>query len=234
MTKRIAMWSGPRNLSTALMYSFASRSDCDVADEPFYAAYLQHSGVDHPMKPEVLASQSSDAEMVVKALTAPVSKPVFYQKHMAHHMLPTFPMGWIESMQNVFLIRHPHRVVASYAKKREAPNLDDLGFRQQARIFEMVDGGLVVDASDIRADPERVLSALCHRLGISWDAAMLSWPKGGHRADGVWAKHWYGAIHQSSGFAGPEGPMPELKGDYFALAQAAMPYYEALAASKIT
>jgi len=234
VTKRIAMWSGPRNLSTALMYSFASRSDCDVVDEPFYAAYLHHSGIDHPMKSEVLASQNIDPEEVIAALTAPAFEPVQYQKHMAHHMLPSFRLDWIKSMQNVFLIRHPHRVVASYAQKREAPNLDDLGFRQQAEIFAMVERSIVIDASDIRADPERTLSMLCRRLGIDWDTAMLSWPKGGHAADGVWGKHWYGSVHQSTGFAGQEGPMPKLSGDYLTLAEAAMPNYEAMAPYKIT
>ncbi|MEP1201762.1 HAD family hydrolase [Tateyamaria sp.] len=234
MTTRIAMWSGPRNLSTAMMYSFAARGDCRVVDEPFYAAYLAETGSDHPMRDAILASQSSNPVEIAESLISPLSEPIFYQKHMTHHMLPDWPMAWMEEVQNVFLIRHPARVVASYAAKREAPTLDDIGFVQQAQIMERVDNPIVVDASDIRLDPSHMLQGLCAALGIPWTDDMLDWPAGGHSSDGVWAAHWYGAVHRSTGFAGPEGPLPQVTGPLAALVEAAMPHYEAMAAHKIT
>ena len=145
MTKRIAMWSGPRDLSTAMMYSFAARNDCRVADEPFYAAYLAETGLEHPMREQIMRSQRKTAAEVVESLFSPISEPVFYQKHMTHHMLPEWPTDWIQEVTNVFLIRHPARVIASYAKKREDPTLDDIGFVQQACIFDMVEAPIVID-----------------------------------------------------------------------------------------
>lgn len=234
MTKRIAMWSGPRNLSTAMMYSFGARSDCRVVDEPFYAAYLAQSGADHPMHDVVLASQPTDPDRVAKTLISPISEPVFYQKHMCHHMLPEWPTAWMKDMHHVLLIRHPARVVASYAKKREAPVLGDLGFVQQAEMLAQMDAPIVVDSSDIRANPALMLQELCRRIDIPWIPEMLHWPSGGHPQDGVWAAHWYGAVHASTGFEGAEGPLPTLAGTYADLANAAMPYYRTLAAAKIT
>lgn len=234
MTIRIAMWSGPRNLSTAMMYSFAARGDARVVDEPFYAAYLAQTGADHPMRTAVLQSQSSDVDSIQKMLISPVSEPVFYQKHMTHHMMTDWDTTWMDQVRHVFLIRHPARVVASYARKREAPVLGDLGFEQQARIFDQVGGGVVVDSSDIRADPAGMLQKLCDRIGVSWTENMLTWPAGGNKADGVWAAHWYNAVHASTGFDGADGPLPDLDGAYADLVGAAMPYYQALAAHKIT
>ncbi|MEL7165792.1 MAG: HAD family hydrolase, partial [Pseudomonadota bacterium] len=195
---------------------------------------LAETGADHPMRDTVLASQDQNPVAVAKSLISPVLEPIFYQKHMTHHMLDGWPMDWLNDVRNVFLIRHPARVVASYVAKREAPTLADLGFEQQARIMERVADPIVIDASDIRADPARMLQKLCDALGIAWIPAMLSWPAGGHAADGVWAAHWYGAVHRSTGFAGPEGPLPALSGDYAQIAAAAMPIYEAMAAKKIT
>lgn len=235
----IAMWSGPRNLSTAMMYAFASRSDTRVVDEPFYGAYLTASGLDHPMRDEIIASQSTDPEAIAaEMVSVSGKKALFYQKHMTHHMLPGFPLDWMGQVKNVFLIRHPARVVASYMVKREAPVLDDLGFTRQAALFDHARGlgqePIVIDSADIRADPERMLAALCAHLGIGWDRAMLSWPAGGHAADGVWARHWYGAVHRSTGFAGPEGPLPNLAGSYADLADRAMAAYERLHALRLS
>ena len=234
MTKRIAMWSGPRNLSTAMMYSFGARNDCRVVDEPFYAAYLAETGLEHPMRQQIITSQRKAPTEVINSLFSPVTEPVFYQKHMTHHMLPNWPTDWIRGVTNVFLIRHPVRVIASYAKKREGPTLDDIGFVQQARIFDMAEAPIVIDSGDIRRDPSGMLQKLCGRIGIEWDAGMLNWPTGGNAADGVWAAHWYGAVHYSTGFEEAEGALPKLSGAYADIASAAMPYYEALAAHKIT
>lgn len=231
---RIAMWSGPRNLSTAMMYSFGARSDCDVADEPFYAAYLAATGIEHPMRDEILASQPTSGDDVARLLSDPVSgqKPHFYQKHMTHHMLPDTPKSWMSGVKNVFLIRHPARVVSSYAKKREGPSLADLGFAEQVALFDYVCSlgqmPVVIDSADVRADPEHALKGLCEAIGLEWDAAMLHWPAGGHAQDGVWAKHWYGAVHRSTGFSEPEGELPKVPGAYRDLIDQALPYYRKL------
>lgn len=216
-----------------MMYSFAARGDTKVVDEPFYAAFLAETGADHPMRDTILSSHSTDPTEVAKSLISPVSEPVFYQKHMAHHMCADWSTAWKEDMKNVLLIRHPARVIASYAKKREAPSLDDLGFVQLSQLLEDVDTPIVVDSSDIRADPTGMLQTLCGRIGIDWTDKMLTWPSGGHAQDGAWAPHWYGSVHASTGFDSAEPALPELSGDYARLLEAAMPYYDRLAALKI-
>ncbi|MEI4485355.1 HAD family hydrolase [Frigidibacter sp. MR17.14] len=237
---RIAMWSGPRNLSTAMMYSFAARGDCAVWDEPFYAAYLDRSGIDHPMRDEILAAHDRDPDSVAAACAgpAPGGAAHFYQKHMTLHMIPGLDRGFMAECENVFLIRHPARVVASYAKKREGPTLEDIGFVQQAALFDEVAdrlgrAPLVVDSADIRANPSETLEKLCTALGIGFTGNMLRWPAGPKAYDGVWAPHWYGAVHGSTGFEAAEGPLPELSPDYAALAAAALPHYQRLAAHRL-
>ncbi len=234
---KIAMWSGPRNLSTALMYAFAARPDCAVWDEPFYAAYLRETGIDHPMRDAIIAANEVDAERISAACAgaAPGDKTLFYQKHMTLHMLPGFGRSFMRACENVFLIRHPARVVASYAKKREGPTLADIGFTQQAALFDEVAGWmgrppLVIDSADIRANPLEKLTKLCGALGVPFMEQMLHWPAGPKPFDGVWAPHWYGAVHRSTGFEDPEGPLPDLPPDYARLAEAALPYYDRLRA----
>jgi len=238
--RRIAMWSGPRNLSTAMMRSFGARADCAVSDEPFYAAYLAATGLDHPMRDEVLASQPQDAAQVAADILGPVpdGKPVWYQKHMSHHMLPGFPLGWLDEMTNVFLLRSPARVLASYAQKRDSVTLADIGFEGQARLFERVaerlgQAPVVVEAEDIRRDPRGTLTALCAAIGLDFDEAMLRWAPGQHKADGVWAPHWYGAIFRTTEFAPPEEGAVELPGHLREIAQAAQPFYERMRGFKI-
>lgn len=234
MTRRIAMWSGPRNLSTAMMYSFAARGDCAVSDEPFYASYLHLTGLDHPMRNEILASQPTDPTVVSSKLTRDRQERIWYQKHMTHHMIESVPRDWMASAQHVFLIRHPARVIASYAKKRERPKQEDLGFLQQKSLFhEVGEASVVIDSSDIRAAPEAMLSALCSALGIEWTDKMLSWPSGGHADDGVWAAHWYDAVHRSTGFDTVEDPVPETDDEYASLLAEALPIYEELAEQKL-
>ncbi len=237
---KIAMWSGPRNLSTAMMYAFSARGDTVVWDEPYYAAYLEATGADHPMRAEILDAHEPDPDVIASICKGPIpqGKRVFYQKHMTHHMIQGFDRRWMRSLTNVFLIRHPARVVASYAKKREGPTLEDIGFSQQEQLFaEVADWSgeppLVIDSDDIRADPAAVLARLCDRLGIRYTPKMLRWPAGGNEADGAWAPHWYGAVHRSTGFDGAEGPLPALGGAYADLAAAALPIYERLAARRI-
>jgi hypothetical protein len=223
---RIAMWSGPRNLSTAMMYSFGARADFAVMDEPFYAPYLAVSGVDHPMRDRILAAHESDPEKIAQACRAE-GTPHLYMKHMPHHMLEGFPMDWARECVNVHLIRHPARVISSYAAKRAAPTLEDIGYPQQAALFDRI-GGLVIDSTDIRAHPEGMLRALCSAIKLAFDPAMLRWPAGPRIEDGIWAEHWYGAVHRSTGFAAAEGPLPELDPDQQGLLETAMPIYDRL------
>ncbi|MCW1955891.1 HAD family hydrolase [uncultured Lentibacter sp.] len=233
----VAMWSGPRNLSTALMYSFANRADFAVVDEPFYAHYLRETGLEHPMREAVLASQPQEAEDVIQSLTQLKSQH-FYQKHMCQHMLPSVPRDWMFEVQNVFLIRHPARVIASFGAKYESFGLADIGFSQQLELFEMLraqgHSPLVIDSADIRKAPKAMLTKLCAALEVPFDPAMLAWPAGGHASDGVWAAHWYNAVHASTGFAGPEGPLPALETHaQQELLEQALPIYQRLAAQKL-
>lgn len=236
---RIAMWSGPRNLSTAMMYAFGNRSDFAVVDEPFYAAYLDKTNLDHPMRQEILDSQSQDPDQVASQITGsnPGNKSYYYQKHMTQHMIQGIPRDWMREVKNVFLIRHPARVIASYVAKRENPTLDDIGFWQQRELFEEVMGWggqpIVVDSNDIRNDPAAALEALCEAVEVPFSANMLHWPKGGHRDDGAWAPHWYSTVWNSTGFAGPEGDLPQVPEELTDILNVAMPYYEQLRAVKL-
>jgi Sulfotransferase domain len=232
---KIAMWSGPRNLSTAMMYSFAARGDCAVWDEPFYAAYLAATGIDHPMRQAVIDAGEVDPARVAQRclMPAPDGKTIYYQKHMTMHMVPEFDLEFIRGLTNVFLIRHPARVIASYAKKREAPTLVDIGFVQQAQLFERVadwlgHAPLVFDSAEIRRNPQTSLKNICHALGIPFTENMLHWPAGPKPYDGIWAPHWYNAVHASTGFDAPEGDLPDLPETYRPLLDAALPYYDQL------
>jgi hypothetical protein len=247
MTIRIAMWSGPRNLSTAMMRAFENRPDCVVSDEPFYAAYLAATGLDHPMRAEVLVSQPTDWHDVAAELAGPVppaadgeGAAVWYQKHMTHHMLPAFGLDWMGDFRHAFLIRAPARVLNSYAAKREAVALSDIGLVRQVELFDRFadDTGAappVIDSDDVLRDPEGVLRKLCAALSIPFDSAMLRWPKGRRASDGVWAPAWYGSVEQSTGFAGQTGSaLPSLPEHLQRIADAALPYYERLAAYRIS
>jgi hypothetical protein len=233
VTTRVAMWSGPRNISTAMMRSFGSRADTVVVDEPFYAHYLAVTGLDHPGRDAVLASQPNRWEDVAAALTGPLPAgvAVFYQKHMAHHLLPGMGRSWLAGLTHAYLIRDPAHVVASYARVRDEPTLADLGYPQQLEIFRAY-GGPVVDAADVLRDPAGTLRRLCAALGIPFDEAMLHWPAGPRDTDGVWAPHWYAAVQASTGFA-PYRPAPaEVPARLRPLVAAAQPYYDELAAHR--
>lgn len=230
----LAMWSGPRNISTAMMYAFGNRSDCVAWDEPFYAFSLLHHGNDHPMRGEIIAANETGWDRLVKRCLAPAAKPLFYQKHMTHHMLPGFDRSWILGLTNAFLIRAPERVLASYTKKWSEVSLRDIGFAEQAEIFDMVAQSRgtappVIDAEDVLADPRGTLAALCVACGIGFDEAMLSWPSGPKPFDGNWAPHWYNAAWASTGFAPPSDRPPEpLPPQLARIADGARPHYEAL------
>jgi len=235
------MWSGPRNISTAMMRSFENRPDCAVVDEPFYAAYLAETGLAHPMLGEVLTSQPTDWRIVADSLVgeAPDGRAVFYQKHMTHHMLPDFGLDWSAACINAFLIRDPAQVLASYVQKRAEVTLDDIGVVRQRELFEREADRLgrapvVVEGADVLADPEGTLSALCAALGISFRAEMLAWPAGRRDSDGVWAPAWYSSVEASTGFAAPERKAQTPLADHLrTLADQARPHYQALVQHKI-
>lgn len=238
MTVRIAMWSGPRNISTAMMRSFENRTDCAVVDEPFYAAYLAETGLDHPMRAEVLAAQPTDWRAVAEGLAA-ADGVLVYEKHMAHHMLPGFGLDWVKGCRNAFLIRDPAEVLASYVAKRGEVTLDDIGVVQQRTIFEREADRLgkappVVRGADVTADPRGTLGKLCDALGIGFSEAMLSWPAGPRDSDGVWAPAWYDSVWKSTGFSTPErSAYPPLPDDLRRLADTARPHYEAMLAHRL-
>ena len=240
MTVRIAMWSGPRNLSTAMMRSFGSRADTFVSDEPFYGCFLKDTGANHPMREEVIQAMDCSWRGVMAALSgpAPGGAPVWYQKHMWHHMAGPIGYADFDGFTHAFLIREPERMIASYLRKRETAAFDDFGLERQADFFEREADRLghappVVDANDVLANPEGVLSLLCGTLGIGWDPAMLSWRPGSRDTDGPWAPHWYAAAEASTGFGPPETVKVELPGDAQRVADRCRPYYERLAAHRI-
>jgi len=232
---RVAMWSGPRNISTAMMRSFGARADTLVVDEPLYAHYLAVTGLDHPGREEILASQPTDWREAAAALTGPVPAgvDVFYQKHMTHHLLPDIGRDWLAGLTHAYLIRDPAYVVASYAKVRGTPTLDDVGFSAQIEIFRRY-GGPVVDTADVLRDPATVLAKLCEALGIGFDPAMLRWEPGRRDTDGVWAPHWYAAVEASTGFAPYDPRPPEVPERLRGLVEEARPFYEEMAARRIT
>ncbi|MEP7129847.1 MAG: HAD family hydrolase [Sphingomicrobium sp.] len=241
MTLRIAMWSGPRNLSTAMMRSFGSRSDTFVSDEPFYGCFLDTTAADHPMHDEVIAAMDCDWASVMATLRGPTpgGSPVWYQKHMWHHM--TGPIGYDDfaGFAHAFLIRDPAQMIASYLRMRESAAFADFALERQAEFFEREADRLghappVIDAHEVLANPEGVLSKLCVALGILWDPAMLSWPPGRRETDGPWAPHWYKAVEKSTGFAPPETEPVELPNEAQRLADRCRPYYERLAAHRLS
>jgi hypothetical protein len=239
---RIAAWSGPRNISTALMRAWENRPDAVVVDEPLYAHYLAATGLDHPARGEVIAAGETDWRTVVAQLLGPVTEGahVFYQKHMAHHLLPGIERHWIAGLDNVLLIRDPDEVVASFVRGWSGPGgalrPEDIGLPQQVSLYdELVDAGvppLVIDAADLLRDPELYLRAWCERLGIAFTDRMLSWPPGPRASDGVWAPHWYAAVHESTGFA-PYAPRSvHLTGPPAAVAARVRPLYDHLHAHR--
>lgn len=231
---RLAMWSGPRNISTAMMRSWENRPDSIVVDEPLYAYYLAETGSDHPARDEVIAAGETDWRAVVEQLLGPVPDGVrvFYQKHMSHHLLPDTGRDWIAQLTNVLLIRDPREVVASYGRIRATVTPHDIGLPQQIELYDQLaaDGTppTVIDAADFLRDPERYLRAVCDLVGLEFTERMLSWPAGPRDSDGVWAPHWYDAVWKSTGFAPYQERSPKLTGTAAEAAEAARPMYEYL------
>lgn len=231
--RRIALWSGPRNVSTALMYAFAQRADTRVVDEPLYAAYLERTGMQHPGREEVLASQERDAARAIEGVVlGPCDRPVFFQKQMAHHLVD-LDWGFLDSLENCFLIRHPGEVLQSFDRVVPDPRPEDVGLGLQVALLEHLRARgadpAVVDSRLLLEDPPGVLARLCERLGIAFDAAMLRWEAGARPEDGVWAPHWYSSVHTSTGFAAYR-PRPEPPERLSPTVEACLPDYERLLA----
>jgi hypothetical protein len=236
MTVRVAMWSGPRNISTAMMRAWENRPDTVVVDEPLYAAYLARTGIDHPARDEVLASQPTDPAAVVDALRAPLPEGVrvHYAKHMAHHLADDADLSWTGDFRNVLLIRDPAEVVASYVRSREACEPADIGLLQQVRLLDAWnETPPVIDAADFLTDPETYLRWLCDWLDVPFTDRMLSWPAGPRPSDGVWAPHWYDAVWASTGFAPYRPREVSLSAHDAAVAEACRPAYDTLSALRL-
>jgi hypothetical protein len=229
------MWSGPRTVSTALMRSFGNRSDTVVAAEPLYAFYLAKTGISHPGRDEILISMPNGWREVLDYLTSaplPAGKSVFYGKHMTHHLLSEVDRAALAPLQHAYLIRDPGELLASYARVRSQPTMDDLGIRQQAEIFDAYPGP-VVDSRDLLEDPGGMLRALCAALSIPFEDAMLSWAPGPRDTDGVWGPYWYESVWASTGFGPYRAPAEELPPGLADLAQRCRPYYEHLHARRL-
>lgn len=236
----IAMWSGPRNISTAMLRSWESRPDTYVCDEPFYAHFLRETGLDHPGRDEILAHQENDWRKVVDWLTGPVpeGRAIFYQKHMAHHLLPGMDLDWIGSVRNAMLIREPAEMLTSLIRIWPEPTVEDTGLPQQVELLERLErqGTVppILDARDVLENPRGMLAALCDRLSIPFREEMLSWKPGPRATDGVWAKHWYGSVEQSTEF-GTYTPKNEPVPDHLHdLLEQCESLYEHLARERLT
>ena len=238
---RLAMWSGPRNISTAMMRAWENRGDCAVVDEPLYAHYLDHTGLDHPGREVVIAAGEVDWRRVAARLTGPVpeDKPIWYQKHMTHHLLPHIGRNWLAELTHAFLIRDPREMLLSYVRSRPNVTAEDIGVQQQLEIFEYVrlrsrTTPPVIDAGEFLRNPERQLRELCARLGIEFTARMLHWRGGARPSDGVWAPYWYGTVLRSTGFEPYRERDRHVPPEFSALIDKIMPAYEALLAYRMT
>ena len=238
---RVAMWSGPRNISTAMMRAWENRGDCAVSDEPLYAAYLATTGLDHPGRDEIIADGDTDYERVALTLSSgpvPGGKPVWYQKHMTHHLQPRYSTSWVNGLTNVFLIRDPAEVVESYLKSRATVAPEDIGLLQQVKLFDQVSDHLghapaVIDADDFLRAPGPYLEALCEHVGLGFSENMLEWPAGRRDSDGIWAPYWYDAVWKSTGFEAWRPRNPQLSGEGLRAAEACRPAYEKLRAQRL-
>lgn len=230
--KCIQLWSGPRNISTAMMYSFAQRNDTQVVDEPLYAHYLRVTGLQHPGREEILQSQEQDGNKVLdEIISGAYEKPILFCKQMTHHLV-NIDLEFLSDTINVLLIRNPKDVLISYANVIEQPSLSDIGIQQSCELYEFLQSknyhSLIVDAAELLKDPERQLTALCNNAGIGFQPAMLSWKAGARKEDGIWAKHWYNNVHRSTGFTPFEKEDRELPIHLEKIYADAKPYYDFL------
>ncbi|MBS91427.1 MAG: sulfotransferase family protein [Rickettsiales bacterium] len=237
----IAMWSGPRNISTAMMRSFENREDTVVLDEPFYAYYLKNTNLAHPGKKKIIASQNNNWSEVVKICTKsfPNEKKIWYQKQMAQHILDGDSIDWIDGLRNCLLIRDPKLVINSYMKQFPLENINHLGYPQLCKILDHLEkkngeSPPIIDADDLLKNPKKILKKLCQKLEICFSSRMLSWPKGKRESDGVWAEHWYGRVVQTTGFDSHRKRKIKLDPILIPIYDSCMKYYEKMYKRRIT
>lgn len=229
----LGMWSGPRNISTAMMRAWENRSDCVVWDEPLYAHYLQHTGIDHPLANEIIQAGETDWKKVVKEICTPKKGKVFYQKHISTHMLPHITLDWLQHSEHIFLIRDPQFMVASYAAKREQITAADLGYEELQSVFNAVlklknETPLVIDSSTFLKQPKQQLQSVCKHLNIPFEEQMLAWPAGERASDGVWHSHWYDSVKKSTHFQAPREQTATLDAAQQSVVDQCQPHYENL------
>jgi hypothetical protein len=243
MTVRIAMWSGPRNVSTAMMRSWENRPDCRVVDEPFYAYYLHKTQSPHPMFDEVLASQPTSFEEVAKNMSEGFcDRPLQYQKHMTQHMLENCDLHWTKNLRHCMLIRDPAFVVNSYTNSRGECCAEDIGIKRQFELYQAIceltgQNIPIVDSMAVLNTPEKVIPAMCAALNIECEEAtkhaMLNWPAGRRDSDGAWAEHWYHSVNKSTGFAEAKNQTLNLTPAQLAVVDEVMPFYEQMKAKAL-
>jgi len=232
-TLRIAMWSGPRNISTAMMRSWENRKDTQVVDEPLYGPFLHHTQKQHPMAKEIIKHQGSDEKRIIDHLIHDEiddDKSIYYQKHMCHHILEGYDISWILNLTNIFLIRDPHFVMASYLKKHKNPTPEDLGYPQQLKLFNYIKDisgstPIVLDSKEILKNPKEMIELLCSKLSVTLNNSMFSWSKGSRATDGIWASHWYNRVIESTGFSPYQEKTVQLSKNQKHTEEACRPYY---------
>lgn len=234
----VACWSGPRNISTALMRSWSSRHDTFVTDEPFYAYYLKETKLKHPMYEEIINHYSSNYNQIVSDLISkiPEGKKIWYQKHMAHHILDLTNIEWIANCENCILMRHPKEVISSYTKKNELNSVEDLGYSQQYEIMKFLKKlnkpYIIIDSSELLKNPEKSLSTWCKKMNIKFYKSMLSWEKGNNIYDGIWWKSWYDNVINTTGFQKFEKKDITIENKYDSIYNESMKYYNYLKENK--
>ena len=227
----VACWSGPRNISTALMRSWSSRSDTFVTDEPFYAYYLSETKLKHPMHMEIINKYSTDYKKIVSYLNSktPDGKKIWYQKHMAHHILNLNDIEWITNFENCILLRHPKEVISSYSNKNKLNSFEELGYRQQYEIIKLLKkknkSFIIIDSSELLQNPAKVLDAWCKKINIKYEKSMLNWEEGNHINDGIWWKKWYDNVIKTTGFQKYKKKNINIESEYDSIYNESMKYY---------
>ena len=230
----VACWSGPRNISTALMRSWSSRKDTYVTDEPFYAYYLKETQINHPMHEKIINHYLSDYDEIVNHLinVTPNEKNIWYQKHMAHHLIDLSKIDWIKKCENCILLRHPKEVISSYTAKNKLNSITELGYPQQFEIVKFLKGSnqsfKIIDSEDLLKNPKKVLSDWCKSINIKFDESMLQWKKGSHANDGIWWKHWYNNVIETTGFQKYQKKDISIENEYDSIYNDSMEYYNYL------
>ncbi|MEC8753821.1 MAG: HAD family hydrolase [Verrucomicrobiota bacterium] len=230
----VACWSGPRNISTALMRSWSSRKDTYVTDEPFYAYYLKKTKINHPMRKRIISHYPTEYNEIVNYLTneTPNQKSIWYQKHMAHHLIDLRNIDWIKECENCILLRHPKQVINSYTAKNSLNSVSELGYPQQFEIVKFLKQSnkrfKIIDSTDLLKNPKEVLFSWCESINITFDKSMLQWKKGSHQNDGIWGKHWYDNVINTSRFQRYQKKDISIENEYDSIYNESMEYYNYL------